>query len=255
MRYWLALALALIAAPPAGAALQLKGWLEWLHKIEMRVMENGMVEEVAVHTGQNLRRGDLILRMDQRELRARLLEAEARVVRAAIANEKAQRELERTRELFDRGLIASEELKDAQLGQAAALAEHESAKAAEAAASVALERAELRAPFDGIVVARNVWTGDIVYKTLQQLPLIVFAPGDKMLARGLVTADVLRRYRPGQPARISIAGQLREGRIYSLGVEPVRVDLQGAVYALDVIFDVRPNELLRPSEAVQITLP
>jgi RND family efflux transporter MFP subunit len=252
---WIAAGLLLLGAAPVQAALQLKGWLEWLHRVEMRVVENGVVEEVMVNAGQHVKQGDLLLRMEQREFDARLLEAEARCARARVATEKAQRELHRAQELYDRGLIAQEELKDAELGLAAAEAEEESAKAAEAFARVALERTELRAPFDGIVVSRNVWKGDVVYKTLQQEPLIVVAPDDVMLARALVTADVLRRYPRGQRVRVNILGQLREGRIHSHGVEPVRVELQGAVYYLDVIFDKRQDELLRPSETVQLLLP
>jgi hypothetical protein len=76
-----------------------------------------------------------------------------------------------------------------------------------------------------------------------------------MLARALVTADLLRRVRPGQRTAVRISGELRDAQVYSRGVEPVRVDLQGAVYALDVIFERRPEELLRPSEKVQIVLP
>ena len=157
--------------------------------------------------------------------------------------------------MFDRGLIAQEELKDAELEMAAATAEEESAKAFEAAAQVALDRTELKAPFDGIVVARNVWEGEVVYKTLQQEPLLVVAPDGFMLARVLVTANVLRTFKPGQKGAVNILGDLREARVYSMGVEPVRVDLQGAVYALDLIFERRPNELLRPSETVQVVFP
>ena len=83
------------------------------------------------------------------------LEAKAGVARAVIALEDAERELARTQELFDRGLIANEELKDAELLKAAAEAELESAKAKQAAADVLLERTELRAPFDGIIVEQN----------------------------------------------------------------------------------------------------
>jgi len=251
----IACAFLLLSAPPAQAALQLKGWLEWLHRVEMRVIENGVVEEVTVNAGQHVKKGELLLRMDQREAQADHLKTKAVVARAVSATEKAQRELDRTQELYDRGLIAQEELQDAELGLAAAQAEEESAKAGEAFARVALERTELRAPFDGIVVSRNVWKGDVVYKTLQQEPLLVVAPDDVMIARALVTADVLRRYRPGQPAQVNILGRPRDARIHSYGVEPVRVELQGAVYQLDVIFDKRPDELLRPSETVQILLP
>jgi RND family efflux transporter MFP subunit len=255
MRFRTAFVLLFLCAGLAHGALALKGRLEWLHKVEMRVLENGVVEEVAVTAGQHVNEGDLLLRMDQRTFTANLLEAKARVARAQLNTEKAERELERTQKLFDRGLIAQEELKDAELERVAAVAEQESAKAAQAAAQVALERTELHAPFSGIVVARNVWTGDVVYKTLQQRPLIVVAPDDRMLARVLVTADVLRRYRRGQPARVNLFGEMREAKVYSLGVEAARVEVQGAVYELDVVFERRPNELLRPSEVVQVVLP
>lgn len=248
-------ALLALGASQVLAATQLKGWLEWVHEVEMRVVENGVVDEVLVSAGQHVAKGDLLLRMDQREAQARLLETKARVARARVEHEKADRELGRAQELFDRGLIAIEELKDAELHQVAARAEEEAAKAAEASAAVALEHTELRAPFDGIVVARRVWNGAVIYKTIQQEPLIVIAPDDRMLARALVTAEVLRRFKPGQTARVNINGVTREGKVYSLGVQAVRVELEGAVYYLDIIFDRRPTELLRPSETVQILIP
>lgn len=256
MRYRFAgLALLLLATAPIQAAGQLKGWLEFVQKVGMRAVENGVVEAVPVSVGQHVRKGELLLRMDQREAKAKLLEAKAQVARARISTEKAQRELDRTQELFDRGLIAQEELKDAELELAAATAEEQSAKAFEAAAEVALEHTELKAPFDGIIVARNVWEGEVVYKTLQQEPLLVVAPDGFMLARALVTANVLRSVQPGQQAAVNILGEMREARVYSMGVEAVRVDLQGAVYALDLIFERRPHERLRPSETVQIVFP
>ncbi|MCF8005616.1 MAG: efflux RND transporter periplasmic adaptor subunit [Chromatiaceae bacterium] len=249
-----ALVLSLLASN-AAAALQLSGRLEWVRKVEMRAVENGVIAEVLVAPGEHVEEGKLLLRMDQREAQATSLEAKAGVARQQIALDSAERELGRAQELFDRGLIASEELKDAELLMAAAEAELESAKAKQAAADVLLERTELRAPFDGIIVAQNGYQGAVIYKTLQQQPLIAVAPTSQMLARVLVTSDILRRYRPGQSAKINVRGQLRTGTIYSLGVEAVRIDPDGAVYELDVIFDSKPDEILRPSEFVQVTLP
>jgi len=250
-----ALALAaflLLTSAQALAEVELKGWLEWVHEVEMRVLENGIVEEVAVSPGQHVTKGQLLLRMDQREAKANLLQMRARVARTRVAGEKAQRALGRAKELFDRGLIAVEELKDAELEQVAATAEEEAARAAEAAAAVALEHTELRAPFNGIVVARNAWNGAVIYKTLQQEPLIVMAPDNQMLARALVTAAVLRRFADGEQVRVRVNGSLRDASIYSRGVESIRVEREGSVYYLDAIFDLRPTDLLRPQETVQI---
>ncbi|MFW5724640.1 MAG: efflux RND transporter periplasmic adaptor subunit [Halochromatium sp.] len=253
--FTLAALLLWVLTSDAMAALQLSGRLEWVRKVEMRAVANGVVDEVLVTPGQHVDEGELLLRMDQREARAGSLEAKALVARAVIALEDAERERARTQELFDRGLIANEELKDAELLTAAAEAELESAKAKQAAADVLLERTELRAPFDGIVVAKHAYRGAVIYKTLQQRPLLAVAPTSQMLARVLVTADILRRYRPGQPAKINVRSRIRNGTIYSLGVEAVRIDPDGAIYELDVIFESQPDEILRPSEFVQVTLP
>lgn len=255
MKTWSLGILALLISTSALGQRELRGWLEWVEEVELRAVESGVVDEVFVKAGQHVKAGELLLRMEQREFNAALLETRARVARTRIATEKAERELSRTQELFDRGLIAQEELKDAELQRAAALAEEESAKAAEAVAAVALERTEMRAPFDGIVVARNAWKGAMFYKTLQQEPLLVVAPDDRMLARALVTANVLREYPPGRAARVRVLGEVRPGEVYNLGVQPVRVELQGAVYPIDILFQRRPGEVLRPQETVQIILP
>ncbi|MGB5833075.1 MAG: efflux RND transporter periplasmic adaptor subunit [Thiohalocapsa sp.] len=250
-----AVATLLLSAASAEAAVQMSGRLEWLHKVEMRAIENGVVEQVLVTQGQHVAKGDLLLKMDQRQAKAHALAAKAGTARSVVALDDTQRELDRAQELYDRGLIAVEELKDAELGHAAAVAEQESAKAVQAAAEVLLEHTEMRAPFDGVVVARNAYDGAVIYKTLQQAPLVAVAPTDRMLARVLVTSDVLRRYRPGQAAKVNVRGRERDARIYSLGVEAVRIDPEGAVYELDLIFSSRPDEILRPSEFVQVVLP
>ena len=134
------------AMQPARPGAGTKGRLEWQHKVDMRTVENGVVEEVNVTTGQHVNKGDLLLRMDQRKQQATLLEAKARVARAKLSIEDAEREQARTQELFDRGLIAEEELKDSELKQAVATTEMESAKAVEEAAQVALEHTEFKAP-------------------------------------------------------------------------------------------------------------
>jgi RND family efflux transporter MFP subunit len=253
----IALACLLLTPTPAvnAAAAELSARLEWLHRVEMRAVQSGVVDEVLVTTGQHVKAGELLLRMDQREARAALLEAKARLARGAVAVDDAERELVRAQELYDRGLIATEELKDAELGKAAAVAEQESDRAAVAVAEVMLERTELRAPFDGIVVERNAYDGAVIYTSLQPTPLVAVAPTEQMLARALVTADVLRRHRPGQTAAVLVRGERRPAKVYSLGVEAVRIDPDGAVYELDVVFDTAPDEILRPSEFVKVILP
>lgn len=250
---WCGVALCVISLPVVAA--DFKGRLEWVNKAEMRVMESGVIDKVGVRLGQLVRKGDLLLRMDQREFQAALLEAKARVARTTVVQEDAKRDLERSQELFDQGLIAEEELKETELKYAAAKAEVESAKARETVAEVNLERTVLYAPFNGIVVEQNVWEGGVIYKTLQQKPPFAIAPNHQMLARVLVRAPVLKRYKPGQQAQVRVNGQVRPATVYRMGVEAVRIEPDGAMYELDVIFQKQPNEVLRPSETAIVVLP
>ena len=244
----------LLCSLPA-QALELKGRLEWVHKVDMRIIENGVVEEVNVTAGQHVNKGDLLLRMDQRKQKAALLEARARVARAKLGMEDADREQARTQELFDRGLIAEEELKDGELKKSVATTELESAKAAEEAAQVALGFTEIKAPISGIIAANSVWQGAVIFAAKQDQPLISLAPDEQMLARVLVTADILRRYPVGTSAQLQVNGNSRIGKVYSQGVEAVRIEPEGAIYELDIIFKRNAKELLRPSETVKVMLP
>lgn len=236
-------------------ALEMKGRLEWVHKVDMRVIESGVIEKINVTTGQHVSKGDLLLQMDQRKQQAALKEAQARIARARLSADEAERDMSRTQELFDRGLIAEEELKGSELKQAVAQSETESAKAAEEAAKVALEHTELKAPFSGIITSNSAWQGAVIFAGKQDQPLVSIAPDDQMLARVLVTADVLRHYSPGSSAQVIVNGNSRSGKVYRQGVEAVRIEPEGAIYELDIIFKRNSKELLRPSEGVKIILP
>ncbi|EIJ32858.1 efflux RND transporter periplasmic adaptor subunit [Thiothrix nivea] len=249
------LLLAGLLASLSAQALELKGRLEWVHKVDMRVTDSGVIEKVNVTSGQHVNKGELLLQMDQRKQQAELKEAKARIARAQLSTDEAERDMNRTQELFDRGLIAEEELKGSELKQAVAQSEMESAKAAEEAAQVALEHTELKAPFAGIVVSNTAWQGAVIFAGKQDQPLVSVAPDDQMLARVLVTADVLRRYPVGASAQVVVNGDARSGKVYSQGVEAVRIEPEGAIYELDIIFKRSGKELLRPSESVQVVLP
>ena len=237
------------------SAQQFNGRLEWVHKVEMRVLADGVINKVNVKSGQQVKKGSVLLAMDKRKAKARLLKANASLARAKVNLSDADDELKRTLELFDRGLIAEDELKKSKAKQAAALAEKESAAASISLAEVDLERTTLHAPISGIIVAMNAYEGGVVYKTLQKKPLIAIAPNGKMLARLLLNSTLLNRYKVGQAARVSHHGKNYTGKIYSLGVEAVRIDPNGAVYELDIIFNHNPREILRPSDVVKVVLP
>ena len=236
-------------------ALEIKGRLEWIHKTDMRVLVDGVVNKVNVILGQHVKKGDLLLQLDQREFQASIDEAEARLTQATLAVESVERENQRTQALFDRGLISIEDQKDVELKLATVKAQHATTQSTLIKTKIALERTQIKAPFNGIIISHNVWESDVIYKTVQSQPLLSIAPTNQMLARVLVSAKTLHHYKKGQGAHVTVRGKSYKGTIYQLGVEAVRIEPEGAIYELDVSFKPSSKSSLRPTESVLIDLP
>lgn len=246
----------LLAALPASAVAEtLKGRLEWAHTVDMRFIEDGVVEEVPVLEGQFIKQGEVLAELDRRDFELSVKEAEAQVTRSEAKLARAERQLEWALELYDRGLISDNERLEAEEGEAEARAAFESAEAGREKAKIALERSVLKSPFDGIVVERRTWPGHVVVKGLQSAPLLVVADGKRMVARGRLTADRMQLLRPGMPAQVGLGpNRVRKGYIYRLGVVSEDISDRGAIYAVDVIFPITEEDGLRPGQFAQIQL-
>ena len=116
--------------------------------VEINAETDGRVVAVGTARGDRLDKGEVIVRLDERDRSARLLQAEATV---------RQRELEfEGREKLKNESYVSE----AQLQEAAAMLE--TAKAELARARLDIENMVIRAPFDGALQDRMVEIGDYV---------------------------------------------------------------------------------------------
>lgn len=131
--------------------------------------------EVLVKEGQRVTQGQAIARLDDRVARASLSLAEheanqtARLDRARLTLEQAQRVLERVRDANARGASNSEEVTAAQTEADIARADLAEAEELAAAARLRLQQARaqverhlIRAPFDGIVMRLPLHEGSIV---------------------------------------------------------------------------------------------
>jgi len=174
----------------------------------------GRIDTIAVHEGDRVKAGQELARLDQSELNARRQQASAQLAAAqatltelergsrteevqqgrdqlATANQRladAQRDLDRTKRLFDGGAVSREALDKAQLAFEVAQSQHDQAaqafqllqigprperidaqRAAVAAAqgtvqqiNAMLANAVIRAPFDGVVTVKDREVGETV---------------------------------------------------------------------------------------------
>lgn len=128
-------------------------------KIAARV--GGYVVELKVDAGSKVKKGDLLLKIEARELEEREAQAKASLESAQVDMEKTRQDFDRYKVLFEEQAIAKKEYDDVS-------ARYEMAKAAVNKAKSALEEARtflsyelVTAPFGGIVSEKNVNLGDL----------------------------------------------------------------------------------------------
>lgn len=212
----------------------------------------GRVQEILVHEGSRVKRGQEIAYLDRTEMTARRGQAEAEVAaararldelqrgfrteevaQARAARDAAQqrlsdaeRDLERTRTLFQGGAVSQEALDKSQLAldvarsgyrqaeqqlrlmqsgfrkeqvqaQKAQLAQ---AEAALRATDAALANMTIEAPFDGVVTVRNREPGEVV--SMGSPVVTVMNPDDRWV-RIYIREDRIAAVHLGQPATIT----------------------------------------------------
>ncbi|MFH0825777.1 MAG: efflux RND transporter periplasmic adaptor subunit [Pseudomonadota bacterium] len=135
----------------------------------------GHVVRLEVEAGASVKKDQVLLRLDNREMVDREAQAKAALESAGADFTKAKNDFDRFKSLFDAKSVAKKELDDA-------TARYDMAKAAEQRAAAALEEvrtslsyAEVRAPFDGVVAEKYVNQGDLV--TPGRLLFNIYMPG------------------------------------------------------------------------------
>ncbi|MCB1626593.1 MAG: efflux RND transporter periplasmic adaptor subunit [Xanthomonadales bacterium] len=152
------------------------GALVYAEQIQLRSELTGRVAEVLVSEGQRVQRGDLLMRLEPEAFEADLSATQARVRAAQLeirsrqaARADLDRQLDRQRQLRERGLVGLDGFEQLQSQQQIAALAVESAREqlrqAEAErdrAADRLQRTRFIAPIDGLLVAVDVKPGETV---------------------------------------------------------------------------------------------
>ena len=240
------------------------GTVKACRRAHLSFKTGGQVSELLIHAGQRVQAGDVLMRLRQDDLQARVEEARARLdaqrnlreqsCRQASQDSRDQQRLER---LAERKL-ASEDLMDQSVTRARLsqlLCSGGGAKIREAEASLdlqlaQLDQATLRAPFAGIVAEINGELGEVVTPSPPGIPtppavdliddqcLYVEAPIDE------VDAALVR---PGMPVRITLdafRGRSFAGRVSRIAPFVQELEKQARTVDVEVKFEQVPADLM-----------
>jgi RND family efflux transporter MFP subunit len=172
-------------------------------RADLRAEVPAIVRSVLRENGDTVRRGDLLVHLDDTSIRDALASAEASARAADLALEQATRQFERMKTLRGSGMASAQALDDAEGRRNAAISDQEAAKARVVAARQQMQRTEVRAPFDGIVSERKVSAGDTAQVGKELLKVI---DPNSMRFEALVSADHVGEVKAGQGVSFRVNG-------------------------------------------------
>ena len=181
------------------------GSVEPERRADLRAEVPAVVLAVLKENGDPVRRGDLLVRLDQTSIRDSLNSAEASARAASQAFDQSQRQYERMSKLRETGVVSMQQLEDVEIARNSAQSEREASRSRVVTARQQLERTEVRAPFDGIISDRKVSAGDTTQIGKELLKVI--DPGS-LRFEGFVSADSVGEVEAGQRVWFKIHGFL-----------------------------------------------
>ena len=172
-------------------------------RADLRAEVSAVVLAVLKENGDPVRRGDLLVRLDDTSIRDTLTSAEASERAAVQAYEQAERQFQRVAKLREASLVSTQQVEDAEIRRNTAQSDREAARTRVVSARQQLQRTEVRAPFDGIVSDRKVSAGDTAQVGKELVKVI---DPHSLRFEGLVSADNIGEVKAGQRVMFRVHG-------------------------------------------------
>jgi len=252
------------------ATVEATGTLEAVTTVEVGTQVSGTIKTLGADFNSQVRQGQVIARLDPSlfdtqvaQERATVSRLKAEVDRARVQAEDAKVKLGRARDLADKELIAKSDLDAAVSTSNAAEASVKSAEAQLVQAEASLNQAQvnlshtiIRAPIDGVVIARNVNVGQTVAASMQAPTLFVLAQNLKeMNVKASVDESDIGKIQLHQPVRFRVDAYPNDtftGTVAQVRLQPV---VEQNVVSYITMIEVPNADLkLKPGMTAAVTI-
>jgi HlyD family secretion protein len=224
-------------------------------RVDVGTRTSGVVRRLAVAQGTRVRRGDTIAALDDREAKARLASAEARVAELEASRDAADSDLARLTALRAIQGASGQQLQAAASAIAVARARVAAATADRDLAALAVDYTVVRAPIDGVVASIATHEGETVAASLSAPTFVVLIDPFRLECVALVDETDIGRVRVGDSASFTVdayANHVFTGRV--MRIAPDATIIGGVVdYEVTVRID-KSAGLLRPQMTATVTI-
>ncbi len=192
----------------ANAVLTASGYVVAQRKAAVASKGTGRLESLGVVEGDKVTKGEIIARIENSDIQAQLDQARANLKLSEAELHDARQNLNRQKNLLEKGLAPQSEYDAADARHLRVLASIDVAKALVTSAEVALENTLIRAPFDGTVLTKNADVGEMVAPMAASVSsrsaVVTIADMSSLQVEADVSESNIERIVPNQSCEITL---------------------------------------------------
>jgi HlyD family secretion protein len=224
------------------------GALQAVTSVEVGTQVSGQVSEILVDFNSQVKKGELIARIDPTILQQAVRESSADLEKAQAQAAQKKWAAERADTLYKGGLVPESDYRTAAADAATTQADLEAARVALDRARRNLGYTEIRSPIDGVVVERNVQVGQTVAASLQAPVLFRLAEDlSRLQILAAVDESDIGKIHPDQEVEFTVQAYPEEtfrGKVSQVRLQSTTTE---NVVSYGVVVDVgNPGQRLKP---------
>jgi RND family efflux transporter MFP subunit len=196
-----------------GSAQSYPATVEPITKVQISTRISGWVATIPVKEGDKVEKGQLLIKLRDNDINAKLLQAEAAISAATTHFNNTQTNLKRIERLFDQNAATQKELDDMKAAFSAAEAQLITAKQQKAEILEMQRYFEIRSPISGVITRKFINSGELatpgvsllVVEDLHQVKVVSKVP--ETLFKTLTPGDDVW-VKVGEPIAGSVSGKI-----------------------------------------------
>jgi HlyD family secretion protein len=240
-------------------AVNAAGEIAPAEQVSVRPEINGKVDQLPVDLGDHLKKGDLLFKLDDKELQQTRASNVTDIDKAKLGVEKAERDYKRAQQLLADKLISQETYDDTKTTCDLAKNALESAQRALALTDEHLTKTDVRAPFDCTVLTRPVSIGQAVSGSdgfNGGTEVLTIADLNNMIINAQVNQADVPRLKVGETVEVAVeavSGLQATGVVERISPQAVIKNNIKGYPARIVLKDVDPR--IRPGMTANVKIP
>lgn len=186
----------------------------------------GLVDEIKVSQGDHAKKGDLLVRLNTEILENEITLARTRIKQMDLRIQNAEKNFKRLERLYKSKGVSEKDYDDALYTYRDARIEKQAVQDNLAKLLIQQSRSQIKAPFDGVVLSKNVDLGAWVQPGKV---LVSLASSSDLFVRVPIAEDLLRYVRLGESIQLVLNAYNRE--------------IEGKVVAIDPVADLKTKNI------------